>query len=605
MAVRVHVNARRAGWIASALIAPHLVLGTWLTLVPDYLAFTANQIVVLLHVGLALLAVPLLIWLTVRHLRGMQTPRQREGTRPMVVRWGLTLATLVAMLTGFLVLRGGDIIAAHPWHTWSGVAVTVPFAVHLWLSEQRKWAVASLLLLVLAVAGSLGVKSLLPPDHIEAVTPDFAYKTRPTELYEPAEECGYCHEQDFAEWKHSTHARTMDAKPVREGFVKFKESVGFDLASVGKIIGGAKPEHFDQAIFSCEMCHAPTSYYGDDKVNPLVAKNVSHEGITCSFCHTVRQVVTKNSQKLVATDLHLNGTIDLPAFLPDIPQFVSAPETVRRYFGQGSKNQWARLVADWLIRWRPSVHSHDYHAPVLDRSEACMPCHSMGTLDAGPEIPRKVFISWRESPYHTDNPATTVSCMDCHMSHKMTGKPVHELVRQVPWGPLRPGGVSHQMIGGNVTGAQDLGEKDIAKLQHEMNKKAVKIAIRDVAAQADGLDVTVAVSNEMVGHYFPAMETHNRYAWVEIRAIDAAGQVLVATAKPKSEEDFDGESPLIFRCTQQPKPECDTLIRPKATREYKAHVKVPAGARAVNIEALLHFSLDPQPLATATRPVAI
>jgi hypothetical protein len=600
-----NVNARRAGWIASLLIAPHLVLGTWLTLVPDYLAFTANQVVVLLHVALALMAVPVLIWLTVKHLRGMQAPKAREGTLPLVIRWGLTLATFVAVVTGVLVLRGGDIIAAHPWHTWGGVAVTLPFAAHLWMSEQRKWALASLVLLGLAAAGSLGAKQLLPPDHVEAVTPEFAYKTRPTELYEPAEACGYCHVQDFNEWKRSTHARTLEHKAVREGFVKFKESVGFDLDLVGKIIGGAKPDHFDQAIFSCEMCHSPTSFYGDDKINPMVAKNVSSEGVTCSFCHTLRQVVTKNSQKLVATDLHQKGTIDLPNFLPGIPQFVSAPETVRRYLGQGSKSPVARLVADWLIRWRPSVHSHDYHAPVLDESESCMPCHSMGMLDAAPEIPRKVFISWRESTYHTNDPKTNVSCMDCHMSHKMTGKPVHEWVRQVPWGPLRPGGVSHQMIGGDVTGSQDLGDKEMAKLQHEMNKKAVKIAIRDVVPQAEGLDVTVLVSNEMVGHYFPGMETHNRYAWVEIRALDAGGQILAATAKPKSEEDFGGESPLIFRCTQQPKPECDTLIPAKGSREFKATVKLPAGAKAVNVEALLHFSLDPTPLSIASRPLAI
>ena len=103
-------------------------------------------------------------------------------------------------------------------------------------------------------------------------------------------------------------------------------------------------------------------------------------------------MVTKNSQKLVPTDLRLNGTLDLPTFLPGIPQFVSAPETVRRYIGQGSKSALGREIADLLIRWRPSVHSADYHAPVLDRSESCMPCHSMGMLDAAPEVPRKVFI---------------------------------------------------------------------------------------------------------------------------------------------------------------------------------------------------------------------
>jgi hypothetical protein len=225
----------------------------------------------------------------------------------------------------------------------------------------------------------------------------------------------------------------------------------------------------------------------------------------------------------------------------------------------------------------------------------------MGTLDGAPEIPRKVFISWRESSYHSDDPKKNVGCMDCHMAHKMTGKPVNEWARQVPWGPLRPGGVNHLIPGGNVGGAIELGDKEMVKIQHAFNKQAAKMAVGDVKLQGTQADVTVQVTNEMVGHYFPAMETHNRYAWIEVRLLDKWGKVLAKTSKPKTEEDFESDSPLIFRCTQQPKPECDTLIRPKTTRAYQARLALAEGDQPAKVEAILHFSLDPEPIAYASK----
>jgi hypothetical protein len=598
-------DAPRAGWGALLLLSPHLLLGTWLLLVPDHLAFLTNQLVALLHVGLALASLPLVGWWIWRHGRRMQAPRARKTGSALVSRWVLTAAVAVASLTGFFVIWAGDILAPSSLHAACGVAVAVPLAWHLWLGAHRRAASGVLLLLVLSTAGASVAKRLLPPEPVDAVIPAFAYATRPTALYEEAESCAGCHREDYDDWKRSTHARTLSNPNVRDGAVRLQKSLGFDLADFGKIVGGAKPENYDQAIFSCEACHSPTSFYGDDPTPMLEAKGVSSEGVTCTFCHTLREVKGAEGVALKTTQVREMGTADFPKMLPQLPAFVSAPETVRRYLGQGSRSPVARMIAGWLIRWRPAVHSRDYHSPVLDSSRSCMACHGMGGFDAGPEIPHKTYISWQESGFNTGDPKTTVTCQDCHMVGQMTGKPVDEPGRSVEWGPVRPKKRSHLLLGGNVSAARQLNDPGYTLLEHEMNKLAAKLTINEMATKDGTLSVAVAVHSELVGHYLPAMETHARYLWVQIRAVDAAGATIASSPPPKSPEDFDGPSPVMFRCTEQPKVECDTLLKPQSTRVFTARLELPADAKPARIEAELHVSIDDQPIATTSKPFSI
>ena len=166
-------------------------------------------------------------------------------------------------------------------------------------------------------------------------------------------------------------------------------------------------------------------------------------------------------------------------------------------------------------------------------------------------------------------------------------------------------GSIHLLLGGNVHAAKAVSDPAYAALEHEINTRAASITIDSVQAAGETLVVSIAVKAEMVGHYLPSMETHDRYWWIQVGALDAEGKRIAITPRPRSEEDFESPSPILFRCTEEPKPECDTLLRPQTTRIYKATLALPKGARPAALDAELHLSIDDQqPVAVTRKPYA-
>jgi hypothetical protein len=596
-------NASQTGWGATFLVAPHLVLGTWLFVVPDHLAFTTSQLVTLAHVVVALVTFPLAAIWVVAHLRNMRSTRP-AGITGTTVRWVLTAALLFAVVTGFVVLWGGNIVAPAALHAWCAIGVGIPLAAHFWLSMRRWAATAVASLLLVSTAGSAAARRWLPRAPLEAQIPAFAYATRDANLYEPAANCGECHEQDYEDWKRSTHARTVGFESVRESMERSPDLLTEDLAHVGKLISDRERPLSAALVFgACGSCHAPTSFYGDGKPSLLHATGLTAEGTGCSFCHTLREVREDRSAPAPrALDPRAFSSADIFAMMSKAPFYVSAPETVRRYLFQGSSNPLARRIANYLIRWRPSVHSLDYHSPVLDDSRACLACHSLGIDSA--DVPHMTYYGWEHSAFATGDPKTTVSCQDCHMVRHMTGKPVNESARMVPWGPVRPNARSHLFLGGNVMAANAVHDEGLAREEHDLNASAASVSVSRIERTSDVLNVTVSVHSNLVGHFFPALETKLRYGWVELRALDAAGNVLASSPRPKDSEDFGCASPLIMASLDDPKPDNERLVSPRASREFIGHVVLPAGAALDRVVAELHEFVDPTPIAAAVRAMS-
>ena len=290
---------------------------------------------------------------------------------------------------------------------------------------------------------------------------------------------------------------------------------------------------------------------------------------------------------------------DIFAVMSRAPFFVSAPETVRRYLGQGSKNRFARAISSWLIRWRPQVHARDYHSPVLDDSRGCLPCHSLG-MDS-PDVPHMTYYGWEHSSFNTGDRKTTVECQDCHMVRRMTGEPRERVGEHGPLGPAPPPRAlaplpRRQRRRGPARSATRSSRRE----EHELNAQAAKVAVSRVSRAGDVVHVTVTVRSELVGHYFPALETKLRYGWVELQALDAAGKVLGRSPPPRDSDDFGCASPLIMASVTDPKPDNQRLVAPRAARELVGRVEVPAGVEIDRIVAELRESVDPQPIATAT-----
>jgi hypothetical protein len=592
-------DARQAGWGAALLIAPHFVLGLWLLIVPDHLAFGTNQLVTLVHVALGVVAVPTIVLWIVRH--ATRRGRRRRGLVSRSTSWVLVGTGTIAIATGAWVTWGGEIVPAHPAHASSGLLVGAALVLHLWTGRQRAAALGVAGLLVLATAGADLALELLPPQSLEAPSLAFAFEPKRSELYEPAASCGECHVEQYAEWSRSTHGRTMENPLFVNQMAKQTEWLGFDISDYRELVEGKHPRtDGEAALQTCERCHTPTTFYGDDKQDPLKPTGIAREGITCSFCHTMRGVrdgLTRNEP--LPADLDRTNWGEL---VKRLPYYVSAPETVRRYFGQGSRSQTGRWLANALIRWRPSVHRQDMRPPALDSAASCLPCHANGDFDQLAESPQKVYFAWERSHYNTGDPATTVTCQDCHMARELTGTKPQEPGRFVPWGPVRRHHSSHYFLGGNREIPDRLNDPEHARREHELNMKVADISVVATRREGNQLFVEVEAVSRLVGHYLPSISSANRWLWVEITALDEAGQSLAVTRRPTQQMEPEPEAAVIYRCVDPPRPNCDTVLVPGEPRLLTARLPLPPEARPAKLVATLYHSLDPEPLRTLTVP---
>jgi hypothetical protein len=579
---------------ALLLLGPHLVLGGWLFAVPDYRAFLVAQVVTLAHVALAAVTLPpALVWIFV-HVRRRSRPAGRSAVAS-VSDWLLLGVALVAFSTGVAVVHGGDIVRVAPLHALAGLGVAIPLAWHLWLAARRPFAVVVMALLVASLGVALVGRRFLPPAAATPVTPAFAYVTRPASLYDPAASCGECHKQDYDDWKRTTHARGLQLASVKRDLAQVSDGTTMTLADVGHVAAGGRGGSLDLLSGVCRDCHAPVGFYGDDARSASTATGTLAEGTTCTVCHTLREVRESSEGK---PNFAVSDPRYIAASMARMPQYVSAPETVRRYLGQGSNGKLAHEVGNWLIRWRPDVHKADYHSEILDSSRACEGCHSLGGDD--PSTPL-VYVSWQHSAYRTNEAATTVSCQDCHMTRHMTGKRVRDPERAVAWGPVRPNSRSHLFLGGNVRAAIELGDMDLARLEHAYNEQAMSVQFLKVDALAGAINATLSVRSTLIGHNFPGLESQIRYGWVQVKAFDAADNLLGTTDPPRGAADFDGPSPLIMAPMEDPG---RGILGSQGTLELRARLGVPSSPPVAYLRAEVHHGMDPDPIATSVMPLA-
>lgn len=498
------------------LVVPQLVFGAAFATIPERTAFVPEQIALLLHVVVAAGMAPLFVWWLWRHAAGRRrkTERGTGGGLVALLRHGVALLALLAFATGaFAAYRGRGSLASSA-HALMGLGVAGPLVLHLLLESRRTaaWVVLGGVAATLGLGASLRALDLglpLAPDW-----PPFGFEQRPQAAYDSSRWCGECHLETYREWSGSMHARNMQIPHVRE-------SLAEDLEKFGRLEVDADLAHFGskEVHATCVQCHAPETLYGDEQTPVLASARAEEEGIGCAFCHTVR------------------------GFNRNDPLYVSAPETVRRYVGQGSGNPVLRTMGNWLIRWMPETHRSDYSSPFLASSEFCFGCHnaSNGT-----------YPQWRGSEFAKHHPpdpndgslerqrttpreayAAATQCQDCHMAETPTGAPVVEHGRAVPWGPEHARSRNHRFLGGNVGAAMQLSDPEFAALERFLRQGALDLKIDAVTRDADAVRVRVTLRNLKIGHNYPAGEgAGNREPYLQLRLVDAAGAELGATTPP-------------------------------------------------------------------------
>ncbi|MBI5167681.1 MAG: hypothetical protein HY998_08115 [candidate division NC10 bacterium] len=167
--------------------------------------------------------------------------------------------------------------------------------------------------------------------------------------YTSSKVCAACHGQIYDRWKSSRHALSAENPIFKAAYLEaYKESAG-----------GAK--------YLCLRCHAPTTIVTRDYE---LRKEITKEGVTCDFCHTVRKV-----------DLNNSGN-----------PFKIEPGLMKR---------------STLRRASSPAHQTEY-SELHDSSLLCAACHEYRTPDGLPIT--STYSEWKNSPY----PAEGKQCQYCH-----------------------------------------------------------------------------------------------------------------------------------------------------------------------------------------------
>jgi hypothetical protein len=236
--------------------------------------------------------------------------------------------------------------------------------------------------------------------------------------YTSAKVCATCHEDIYQMWSRSLHATAL-TDPV------------FDVAYMQVLKAGDA-----KARESCLRCHAPTTRVTRDFA---LRQEVTREGVTCDFCHTISAVNMAN---------------------PSEP-YTMRPGAVK--FGPLGDTTSPKHLTTF--------------SPVHETSELCGGCHELvaknGTIIMG------TYSEWKESPYAVKG----IQCQDCHMP---TMKDATTVKAGVKASTKRVN--KHDLQGGHSV---------------EQLQRAAKVEILEVNKDSDVVRVRVRVTNVGSGHKMP------------------------------------------------------------------------------------------------------
>jgi Flp pilus assembly protein TadD len=311
----------------------------------------------------------------------------------------------------------------------------------------------------------------------------------------PAARCETCHESTHAEWNESAHRNAF-----REPFYQ---------ANVNHLIR-------DRSIVEtrhCESCHNPVALFsGALSKNAKGARPFDDEGVTCSVCHSIQSATTEGIGSYT----------------------IAPPALLELKDGRRIANATDQQILDDI-----ESHSRAMMRPLLKQPEFCAACHKAAIV---PELNGRkwfrtfsVYDEWQLSAFskETVQPLTVrpyEDCRSCHMPQQAsTGYALHR------W----PGGntaiAAHYGWDQQVKATTELLQSgvvsvDIFALHSQIAKQAEIVApIENPATVLPGqtVSVDVVVANRGVGHTFPAELRDMFEAWLEFKASDAGGRVLV------------------------------------------------------------------------------
>lgn len=370
----------------------------------------------------------------------------------------------------------------------------------------------------------------VPTTQIDFHVPGTQVGDMPLSSLRPASECKACHgNYDAAKEPYSTWAGSLMALGGRDPlFFAQMTNANQDVANVGSF---------------CLRCHVPaavvTGHVEDASGNTLDARD--REGVTCHFCHSMVDPDYKPGVSPPEDEAVLAGLADVPSHAANA-MFVLDPQGRRR---------------------GPYADTDATHetltSPFHRESALCGTCHDVGNVAVsklpdgryrynliGQEAPdhnpwmqfplERTYTEWKLSAFAAggvdlggrfggNRGAVVSSCQDCHMPTVQGqgcsfGRVRDDLALHDFAGAAVP---SLDLIAAYTAGDPAVDQGAIAAgraLALSMLERAATIEL-----QHDGDDVLARVVNQS-GHKLPTGHIEGRRVWLNLRFLDADGQLL-------------------------------------------------------------------------------
>jgi hypothetical protein len=391
--------------------------------------------------------------------------------------------------------------------------------------------------------------SLVAIDHsVKPVAGDVSDGTQLADV----DGCATCHADAAAQWNKSAHSFASFGNPI------YRVNVELARTELGK-----------KASNHCGGCHdMPLAVDGlmtGDAAIPS-ADLRAHSGVTCRLCHGVKSVTKDGNGSYVWSR-----------------EPIEAPVT-----GDAAS----------IARHRAQVNVKPLG------TELCVGCHR-GFLspDMGDGMP--VHLSgldepgaWRSSAWAGNgmgrvDKVDKKNCIDCHMERE----PASAGEYGAKDGPDGRTIASHRFLGGHTWMASMRGDTDHLKRLQAKLAGAASIDVQRAPGADSSFDVVVR--NLLVGHRFPGGVLDIQDTWIEVEALDAAGNRIAESGLRHEKDDADQDTHVlrtlvvdergeVLEHHEMPRMRTQIATQTLAPREAQAiRYQLPAGMHPATIVARL------------------
>ncbi len=334
--------------------------------------------------------------------------------------------------------------------------------------------------------------------------------------YDSSRTCGACHAAIHKYWSESQHAKSAS-----------------DPAFLAALQAAVTTSGDEQAVRQgCVWCHAPTTIVTGDLA---LSQSISREGITCDFCHTVKEV-----------DLDRAGQ----------------PFTIETGPIKRGPLEYAKTSPAHQTAYSPLHRS----SPLL-----CASCHEYKNA-LGVAI-LSTYSEWKEGPY----PARGVPCQDCHM-----GLVPGTTVREGLQGQSQRVVNLHRVVGGSA----------MSQLARGLNLK-----IEWLTRDSGSAQISVVVANVAAGHAVPGgLSTKSLILAVGVETQAGTLEHRQERVYRREIKDADGRvlgsvADLFLKGASVGQ---DSRIKPGESRSERFNLPLPGDARAVVVRLEYRDASDPR-----------